>query len=149
MAEFNELDMQRIEIVKQLFAAWSSGDADAPSAFMAENSILWDSIGGQKDGWPAIREYFGHGLERYPDLVLEPTGEFWARPDGIALQWVMSATVLDDSKGAEHKGKKWIVEGLSFIVFDGLTVTLEADYHEGTSRDRSLHEGGLHAPINR
>ena len=149
MAEFTELDLQRIEIVKQLFAAWSSGDADAPRAFMAENATLWDSIGGQKDGWPTIREYFAHGLERYPDLVLEPTGEFWARPDGIALQWVMSATVLDDSKGAEHKGKKWIVEGLSFIVFDGLTVTLEADYHEGTWRDRSLQEGGLHAPINR
>ena len=105
MAEFTELDLQRIEIVKQLFAAWSSGDADAPRAFMAENGILWDSIGGQKDGWPAIREYFAHGLERYPDLVLEPTGEFWARPDGLALQWVMSATVLDDSKGAEHKGR--------------------------------------------
>ena len=149
MAEFTELDLQRIEIVKQLFAAWSSGDADAPRSFMAENGILWDSIGGQKDGWPAIREYFGHGLERYPDLVLEPTGEFWARPDGIALQWVMSATVLDDSKGAEHKGKKWIVEGLSFVVFDGLTVTLEADYHEGTWRDRSRQEGGLHAPIKR
>jgi hypothetical protein len=92
---------------------------------------------------------FAHGLQRYPDLVLEPTGEYWARPDGIALQWVMSATVMDDSKGAEHKGKKWIVEGLSFIQFDGLTVVLEADYHEGTSRDKSLHEGGLHAPIRR
>jgi hypothetical protein len=149
VSEFNELDLERIEIVKQLFAAWSSGNADAPRAFLAENATLWDSIGGQKDGWPAIREYFGHGLERYPDLVLEPTGEFWARPDGIALQWVMSATVLDGSKGAEHMGKKWIVEGLSFIVFDGLTVTLEADYHEGSSRDRSLQGGGLHAPIKR
>ena len=81
MAEFNELDLQRIEIVKQLFAAWSSGDADAPSAFMAENGVLWDSIGGQKDGWPAIREYFGHGLDRLlgrkvgtPDLRSRPRG---------------------------------------------------------------------------
>ena len=29
MAEFTELDHQRIEIVKKLFAAWSSGNADA------------------------------------------------------------------------------------------------------------------------
>jgi hypothetical protein len=149
MAEFTELDLQRIEVAKKLFAAWSSGDADAPAQFLAPNATLWDSIGGQKDGWPMIREYFAHGLQRYPDLELKPTGEFWARPDGIALQWVMSATVMDDSKGAEHKGKKWIVEGLSFLVFDGLIVTLEADYHEGTSRDKSLQDGGLHAPIKR
>ena len=37
----------------------------------------------------------------------------------------------------------------NLTVFDGLTVTLEADYHEGTWRDRSLQEGGLHAPIKR
>lgn len=138
MAEFNELDLQRIEIVKQLFAAWSSGDADAPSAFMAENGILWDSIGGQKDGWPAIREYFGHGLERYPDLVLAPTGEFWARPDGLALQWEMSATVIDDSMGAGHLGRKWVVPGLSFLTFDGLRVAAEHDYHDKGARQRSL-----------
>ena len=149
MAEFTELDLQRIEIAKKLFAAWSSGNADAPQQYMTDDATLWDSIGGQKDGWPAIREYFAHGLQRYPDLELKPTGEYWARPDGIALQWVMSATVMDDSKGAEHKGKKWIVEGLSFLVFDGLIVTLEADYHEGTSRDKSLQDGGLHAPIKR
>ncbi|MGI9135701.1 MAG: nuclear transport factor 2 family protein [Candidatus Nanopelagicales bacterium] len=149
MAEFTELDLQRIEVAKKLFAAWSSGNADAPAEFLAAEATLWDSIGGQKDGWSNIRDYFAHGLQRYPDLVLEPTGEYWARPDGIALQWVMSATVMDDSKGAEHKGKKWIVEGLSFLQFDGLTVVLEADYHEGTSREKSLHEGGLHAPIRR
>ena len=71
-------------------------------------------------GLAAIREYFGHGLERYPDLVLEPTGEFWARPDGLALQWEMGATVIDDSMGDGHLGKKWSVPGLSFLVFDGL-----------------------------
>ena len=95
-------------------------------------------VGGLKEGWPAIREYFAHGLERYPDLVLVPTGEFWARPDGLALQWQMSATVIDDSMGAGHLGKKWNVPGLSFVVFDGLKVAAEYDYHDKGARQRSL-----------
>jgi len=147
MAEYTELELQRIEIAKKLFAAWSSGDADAPQQYMTDDATLWDSIGGQKDGWPAIREYFAHGLQRYPDLVLEPTGEYWMRPDGLALQWTMHASVTDET--SEHHGKRWIVEGLSFLVFDGDKVKLEADYHEGSSRAKSLVEGGLHAPINR
>jgi len=93
MSEFDETDLARIEVAKALFAAWSSGDVDAPREYLTDSPVLWDSVGGLKQGWPAIREYFGHGLERYPDLVLEPTGEYWARPDGLALQWQMSATV--------------------------------------------------------
>jgi len=138
MSELDATDLARIEVVTALFAAWSSGDADAPRQYLTENPILWDSVGGLKEGWPAIREYFAHGLERYPDLVLVPTGEFWARPDGLALQWQMSATVIDDSMGAGHLGKKWIVPGLSFVVFDGLKVAAEYDYHDKGARQRSL-----------
>ena len=138
MSTFDETDLARIEVAKALFAAWSSGDVDAPRAYLTDSAILWDSVGGQKDGWDAIREYFGHGLARYPDLVLEPNGEFWARPDGLALQWNMSATVIDDSMGTGHLGKKWSVPGLSFLVFDGMTVTAEYDYHDKGARQRSL-----------
>ena len=109
MSTFDETDRARIEIVTKLFAAWSSGDVDAPQQYMTDDAILWDSVGGLKEGWPAIREYFGHGLERYPDLDLVPTGEWWARPDGLALQWTMSATVIDDSMG----GEKNFAEGLA------------------------------------
>jgi len=138
MSELDATDQARIDVVTALFAAWSSGDAVAQQQDLTENPILWDSVGGLKEGWPAIREYFAHGLERYPDLVLVPTGEFWARPDGLALQWQMSATVIDDSMGAGHLGKKWIVPGLSYVVFDGLKVAAEYDYHDKGARQRSL-----------
>ncbi|MBI1350316.1 MAG: hypothetical protein GC156_04280 [Actinomycetales bacterium] len=138
MSEFDETDLARIEVATRLFAAWSSGDLDAPRAYLTEDPVLWDSVGGLKEGWEAIREYFGHGLERYPDLALVPTGEFWARPDGLALQWEMSASVVDDSMGAEHVGKTWKVPGLSFLVFDGMRVSAEYDYHDKGARQRSL-----------
>lgn len=138
MSEFDDTDLARIEIVRSLFRAWSSGDVDAPRRYLTDDPILWDSVGGLKEGWPAIREYFGHGLERYPDLALVPTGEFWARPDGLALQWEMSASVIDDSMGAGHVGKRWSVPGLSFIIFDGMLVAAEYDYHDKGARQRSL-----------
>ena len=138
MSDFDQVDLERIEIVTKLFAAWSSGDVDAPRQYMTDTPVLWDSVGGLKEGWEAIREYFGHGLERYPDLELVPTGEFWSRPDGIALQWEMGATVIDDSMGEGHLGKKWRVPGLSFIVFDGMKVAAEYDYHDKGARQRSL-----------
>ena len=66
MSEFNATDLARISVVESLFAAWSSGDVDAPRQYLTDSPVLWDSVGGLKEGWPAIREYFGHGLERYP-----------------------------------------------------------------------------------
>ena len=132
------LTQARIEVAWQLFAGWSSEDLDAPQPYLAEDAVLFDIIGGEYRGWPAIRAYFAHGRARYPDLVLEPTGDFWARPDGLAMLWHMSATQTDDSVGQEFVGKKWTVEGLSYLVFDGLTVVREADYHDKGSRERSL-----------
>jgi hypothetical protein len=138
MTEFDDTTLARIGVATALFAAWSSGDADAPRPYLSDEPVLVDSIGGTKTGWPAIREYFAHGLERYPDLVLEPTGDFWARPDGLAMLWRMSATQQDDSLGAHNRGRRWVVDGLSYLVFDGLRVAYEADYHDGGARARSL-----------
>lgn len=136
----NELTEQRIEVAKKLFAAWSSGNVEAPREFFTDEPVLFDIIGGEHVGWNNIRDYFQHGLDRYPDLVLEPTGDFWAREDGIALRWVMSASVTDDRYGEQVKGKRWEAEGLSFMTFDGLKVVREADYHDHGSRERSLQK---------
>ena len=100
--------------------------------------MLFDIIGGEYRGWPAIRAYFGRGRQRYPDLVLEPTGDFWSRPDGLAMLWTMSATQATDDLGPELVGRRWTVEGMSYLIFDGLTVVREADYHDAGSRERSL-----------
>jgi SnoaL-like domain len=72
----------RIELVEGLFGAWSSGDPDAPRPFLTEEAVLDDVIGGVHRGWPAIRAYFARGLASWPDLRLEPTGEWWSRDDG-------------------------------------------------------------------
>ena len=128
----------RISLVRDLFAAWSSGDPDAPAGFLTEDAVLWDVIGGEYQGWPAIRAYFARGLASWPDLRLEPSGEFWSRADGLALTWVMSATVGDDRFGAENIGRRWEAPGMSYVVFRGGQVAHEVDFHDGGSRARSL-----------
>ena len=128
---------RRIEVATALFSAWSGTDLDGPRRYFAEDGVLYDIIGGEHRGWPAIRAYFGHGRQRYPDLVLEPTGDFWSRPDGLALLWTMSATQARDDLGAELVGRRWTVEGMSYLIFDGLTVVREADYHDGGPGRRS------------
>ena len=132
----------RIDVAWKLFAGWSSGDLDAPRQYLADDAVLFDIIGGEYRGWDAIRAYFARGRAHYPDLVLQPTGDFWARPDGLALLWHMSGTQTDDSIGADLVGKRWTVEGLSYLIFDGLIVVREADYHDKGSRERSAREQG-------
>jgi ketosteroid isomerase-like protein len=52
-----------IEIAKKLFAAWSSGDPDAPAEFLTDDAVLHDIVAGSdKVGWPAIREFFNGAL---------------------------------------------------------------------------------------
>ncbi len=133
-----DIRQAREETVRALFRAWSSGDLDAPRAHLTDSPVLEDSVGGRYEGWEAIRAYFGHGLERYPDLVLEPTGEFWHREDGVAMTWEMSATQTQNSLGAQYVGRRWSVPGMSFLVFDGPLVSHEVDYHDGGARLRSL-----------
>jgi SnoaL-like domain len=123
---------------RALFAAWSSGDPDAPRPHLRDDAVLDDVIGGVYHGWPAIRAYFQRGLDRYPDLTLVPTGDFWHREDGVALTWVMSATVRDESFGAEAIGLRWQASGMSYLMFDGDLVVREVDYHDGGSRARSI-----------
>ena len=51
----------------------------------------------------------------------------------------MSATVKDAAMfGEEHVGKKWEVEVMSFLRFDGDRVCYEADFHAPGARNRSL-----------
>lgn len=130
---------REIDTAIELFKAWSSGDADAPGPFLAEDAILRDIVAGEdKVGWPAIREFFAAGLQGAPDLVLLPE-KFWTADDGVAFTWRMSATVTHDAFGAEHKGKKWYSDGMTYLEFnDEGKVQLEVDYHHGGAVVRSL-----------
>jgi hypothetical protein len=129
---------RRIAIAKEVFAAWSSGDPDAPERFFTPDATLFDVASGQFDGWPAIRAFFAKGLQKWDDLVLAPD-EFWANDSGLALHYLMSATIKDpDTFGPDQVGKVWKVDVMSFLRFDGDRVCYEADFHDRGSRARSL-----------
>lgn len=128
----------RIAIAKDVFAAWSSGDADAPEPLFTPDATLFDVASGRFDGWPAIRAFFARGLGVWRDLVLAPD-EFWANDDGIAVHYVMSATIPDAALyGPEFVGRRWEVEVMSLLRFDGQRVCYEADFHDKGARARSL-----------
>lgn len=129
---------RRIRVATGLFEAWSSGDADAPEPFLTPDAVLFDVAGGRFEGWPAIRSFFGAGLEKWNDLVLAPD-EFWSNDDGLALHYVMSATVHDpDQYGEEWVGRRWEVEVMSLLKFAGDRVCYEADFHDRGARRRYI-----------
>jgi ketosteroid isomerase-like protein len=131
-----------IEIARNLFAAWSSGDPDAPREFLTEDAVLHDIVAGRdKVGWPEIREFFANALKVSPDLVLAPDA-FWLNETGVALRFHMSATVPGDMFGPEARGKKWHSDGMSTLEFRDGKVCHEVDYHHGGAVLRSLGLGG-------
>lgn len=128
----------REAIARRVFAAWSSGDADAPEPFFTPDAVLTDVASGRFEGWPAIRAFFASGLARWNDLVLDPR-QFWFGDDGVALHYVMSATVNDPSiYGPDVVGRRWEVDVMSFLCFRDERVCFEADHHDRGARRRSL-----------
>jgi hypothetical protein len=135
------LTERRIEIARQLFAAWSAGDPDAPEPLWSPDGILDDVASGKFHGWPAIRAFFANGLTRTANLTLVPD-EFWANDDGLAVHYVMSGDVVRrESYGPEYVGRRWSVECMSYLKFDGDRVCYEADFHDKGARAKSLGIG--------
>ena len=129
---------RRERIARDVFAAWSSGDPDAPEPLFTPDAVLSDTASGRFEGWPAIRAFFAKGLARWDDLRLEPD-EFWSNDDGLALHYVMSATVrTPEPFGPDVVGRKWHVEVMSYLRFDGDRVRYEVDVHDRGGRERSL-----------
>jgi ketosteroid isomerase-like protein len=129
---------RREAVARRVFEAWSSGDADAPQPYFTHDAVLTDVASGRFEGWPAIREFFAKGLAKWDDLALVPD-EFWANDDGLALHYVMSATVRDPSiYGPDLVGRRWEVEVMSYLRFDGDKVCFEADFHDRGARARVL-----------
>ena len=130
----------RITLATDLFAAWSSGNADAPEPFLHADAVLYDIVGGEHQGWPAIRAFFANGISVWSDLVLAPE-QFWVSDDGVALSWVMSATVpeqMGERFGAANVGKRWRSEGMTWLRLEDGKVRREVDYHDSGAIMRSL-----------
>jgi steroid delta-isomerase-like uncharacterized protein len=133
----------RIDLVERLFAAWSTGDVDAPEAFFHAEAVLRDIVGGEYTGWPAIRAFFARGLRLWPDLKLVPA-EYWTNDKGVALRWTMSATVTDPALfGEAAVGKTWASDGMTWLVIEDGLIRLEVDYHDSGAVPKSL---GLASP---
>ena len=115
------------ETLKRLFAAWSSGDADAPGAYVTEDFRLCDTAFAQEcNGWPAAREFFAYAMALNPGVCMQPK-DIWLtdEPDLAIVRWLMTGSNADT-------GKPWEVEGLSTLRFrDGL-VCEEIDYYTPT-----------------
>ena len=128
----------REAIARRVFDAWSSGDADAPEPYFTPDAVLSDVASGRFEGWPAIRSFFAAGLAKWDDLVLAPD-EFWFNDAGVALHYVMSATVRTaDLYGADVVGRRWQVGVMSLLHFDEERVCFEVDHHDRGGRARSL-----------
>ncbi len=81
-------------------------------------------------------------MQRTSGLTLIPD-EFWANDEGLAVHYVMSGAVVSpDLYGPEYVGKRWSVRCMTRLQFDGERVCYEADYHDKSSRARSLGIGG-------
>ncbi len=139
MSKQDERSARRIQLAEDLFKAWSSGNADAPEKFFHPDGSLYDVVAGdEKDGWPAIRAFFAQGLTPGRNLELIPE-RYWISEEGVALTWIMSATVLDDAFGAENKGKRSRVMGMSSLDFDeNDLIVREVDYWTRDDVARSL-----------
>jgi ketosteroid isomerase-like protein len=132
---------RRIEVARRVFECWSSGDPDAPARHFHPDGVLMDVASGRFEGWPAIRTFFASGLQRTRNLTLVPD-EFWTNDDGLALHYVMSGEVVNPATyGAEYVGRRWRVEVMSYLRFEGDLVVLEADFHDKGSRAKSLGIG--------
>ena len=131
----------RVTMARNLFLAWSSGEADAPAEYFHGDGVLYDIVGGEHVGWSNIRKYFANGVRKWPDLALIPE-QYWTSDDGVALTWVMSATVSEEMgsvMGAQHVGKKWFSEGMTWLrIVDG-KVAREVDYHSSGAVPISLN----------
>jgi hypothetical protein len=129
---------RRIAIGEAVYAAWSSGDPDAPRPLFHPDAVLHDVASGTFEGWPAIRAFFALGLAKWDDLTLAPE-EWWANEGGLAVRYTMSATVRDPAQyGPEVVGRRWRVEVMSHLRFEGDLVVYEADFHDKGARARSL-----------
>lgn len=128
----------RIDLARRLFAAWSSGDADAPASILHADAELYDVVAGHRfAGWPAIRAFFADGAQKWPDMAFEML-DFWTNDRGVAAKWVMRATVPDDRFGPEAKGKQWAAEGMSELMITEGRVTSEVDIWNGAQIMSSL-----------
>ena len=137
----DDVALRRIEIAKHLFAGWSSGNPDAPEPYFHPDGVLMDVASGRFEGWTNIRNFFARGLTRTANLTLVPD-QFWASDDGLALHYVMSGDViLPETFGPDYVGRRWSVEVMSYLRFEGDRVVYEADFHDKGARAKSLGIG--------
>ena len=107
-----------------LFAAWSSGDVDAPAAYVTDDFRLMDTAFDQEClGWEAARAFFAYAMELNPGVHMRPI-DIWSTDerDLAVVRWVMTGSNAET-------GKPWEVEGVSTLRLRDGKVSEEVDYY--------------------
>lgn len=121
--------------VRRLFEAWSSGDIDAPAAFLTEDASLHDTFfhpdgRASAAGWPAIRSWFERALSLFPRLAMEPVA-LYAVDDKVLVEWVGTGSYNSDVFGREVAGKTFRFPGMSVFDLRGGKIAKEVDFYNG------------------
>jgi steroid delta-isomerase-like uncharacterized protein len=115
----------KVQLAAKLWAAWSSGNPDAPGPLVTDDFDLNDTAFGHHKGWANARDFFSATVGNFPDLVMRPVAYFENPANGdLALTWVMTGTYAPT-------GKSWSVDGMSTLAFRDGKVSAEVDYYDG------------------
>jgi ketosteroid isomerase-like protein len=114
----------KVALAKALWAAWSSGDPDAPGALVTPDFDLNDTAFGHHTSWVDARMFFAATVGNFPDLVMRPELFFENPADGsLSLTWTMTGTYAPT-------GGRFSVPGMSLLRFKGDRVCAEIDYYD-------------------
>ncbi len=119
-----------IDIGKRLFIeGWGGDTPEAPLQFMTEDVVMRDILGHAEAmrGHQEVVDFWGKAAGN----LRVPPEEIFVSENGMSMTWMAYVRILDDSQGAENKGRWMCGEGMSRLEFrDGL-VCLEVDYWNG------------------
>lgn len=137
----------RAELVRRLFAAWSSGDPDQLEPLFHPAALFFDSVNGEYAGWPAIRAFYAHSLTVWRRIQTWPT-RIWVDGDTAACTWTMSGEIADDRFGAGTAGATCRIDGMAYLVFDGDRVIHDEEYFDREAARASLSGTGYCKELN-
>ena len=120
-------------IVEQLFASWSSHDADKVANVFTEDAIYEDVTAGHiSRGRTEVRKWAAGAFVVFENFKMELVSSYVHNGRGVA-EWVWSATDND-----LHKGKNFSVRGVSVIEVRGGKISSCKDYYDFATVMRQL-----------
>lgn len=121
------------KIIEQLFAAWSSHDADKVANVFSTDAVYEDVTASHiSRGRSEVREWAAGAFAVFTNFKMELVSSYVHNGRGVA-EWVWSATDND-----LHKGKTFSVRGVSVIEVRGGKISSCKDYYDFATIMRQL-----------